>query len=194
MKATIVNSIFLAGLFLGCSQSQTVSEGPAFADLPPSAVRTPYPGDESLVKVHVLDINDKIIAEGDYLNEQKEGSWTEYYPTGVVKMVTSYVKGKKQGPQVIVDENGQVTEKAYFYDGQLHGTYVKYNRKSIKEERTYQFGKLNGMLRLYHDNGKLMEESPYENGVREGIAKWYNTDGEVTIEYLYRNGEWIKDE
>lgn len=193
MKA-IVTIICLAGLLLSCSQSNTFSGGVAFADLPASAVKTPYPGNDALVKVHVLDINDKVASEGDYLNGLKEGAWTEYYPTGVVKSVTSYVGGKKQGAQIIVDEGGQVVEKAYFHNDQLHGTYVKYNRRAVKEDRSYQFGQLHGMVRVYHDNGKLMEESPYENGLREGVAKWYNTEGEVTIEYLYRKGEWIKGE
>ncbi len=194
MKTNIIISLVAVGFFMGCSQPQSVPEGVAFADLPSRAVKTPYPGNEALVKVHVLDINDKIAAEGDYLNGQKEGSWTEYYPTGVVKTITSYVAGKKQGPQIIVDENGQLVEKVYFHNDQLHGVYIKFNRRNIKEERTYQYGQLNGMVKIYHDNGKIMEESPYENGIREGIAKWYNTEGEVTIEYLYRNGEWIKDE
>lgn len=173
-------------LFISCSSGTSTTVG-TFADLPANAKKIPYPESPELVRVVVPDVNDNVAAEG-------HGVWTEYHPGGVVKTMTSYVDGKRQGPQLTMDQNGQFLERITFYNDQLHGKYVKYNRNKIKEEREYEFGTLNGIVKIYHDNGKMMEESPYSNGQRNGMARWYNTEGEVTIEYLYRNGEWIKDE
>lgn len=193
MNKLSVISFILVGFFAGCSQTTTSVQG-NFEDLPANAKKFPYPTDEGLVRVVVPDINDKVSAEGEYVNGLRHGAWTEYYPSGTVKSVTGYLFGKKQGAQIFLDDRGQLLEKLYFHDNQLHGHYVKFNRNKIKEEREYHNGVLNGIVRIYHDNGQLMEESPYVNGLRDGLAKWYNTEGELIIEYLYKAGEWIKDE
>ena len=193
MNKLIFCLLITAAFFTSCSSGTSTTIG-TFADLPADAKKIPYPESPELVRVVVPDINDNVAAEGDYLRGFRHGVWTEYHPGGVVKTVTSYVDGKRQGPQLAMDQNGQLQERINFYNDQLHGKYVKYNRNKIKEEREYEFGTLNGLVKIYHDNGKLMEESPYANDQRNGLARWYNTEGEVIIEYLYKNGEWIKVE
>ena len=193
MNKIIFCLLAIPAFLVSCSPGTSNTAG-SFADVPANAKKIPYPGTPELVRVVVPDINDNVAAEGDYLRGYRHGVWTEYHPGGVVKTVTSYVEGKRQGPQLTIDQNGQLQERITFYNDQLHGKYVKYNRNKIKEEREYESGTLNGLVKIYHDNGKMMEESPYVNGQRDGIARWYNTEGEVTIEYMYRNGEWIKDD
>lgn len=83
--------------------------------------------------------------------------------------------------------------KRYFYhNDQLHGEYKEYNAALIKEERYYEQGKLEGIVRIYYDGGALLEEGYYKSGVREGISKWYDKAGNITIQYEYKNGQLVK--
>lgn len=73
-----------------------------------------------------------------------------------------------------------------------HGEYKEFNYATVKEQRNYKNGKLEGLVKIFYDNGKLMEDGMYQNGLREGVSKWYDQEGNVTITYEYKNGELVK--
>ena len=79
-----------------------------------------------------------------------------------------------------------------YHNGVLHGVYRELINGTTKEERFYQNGKLEGIVKIYYDNGKIMEEGLYKNGIREGVSRWYDQEGNLSIEYEYSNGELVK--
>lgn len=79
-----------------------------------------------------------------------------------------------------------------YHNDMLHGEYKEFKYTVVKEERNYQNGKLEGLTKVYYDNGKIMEEGAYKNGTRDGVSKWYDQEGNVTIEYEYKNGQLVK--
>jgi hypothetical protein len=131
-------------------------------------------------------------ATGHYLSGKREGTWVEYYPNGLIKLVTSYVNGEKEGLCVEFGNNNQVTKSCYYHKSQRHGEYKEYNYTTVKEVRKYVNGKIDGLAKIYYDNGKIMEEGVYKEGLRDGVSKWYNQEGKLTIQYEYRNGQLIK--
>ena len=169
-------------------------DGSEFPPIPASAIKEPYTEDGGMIKVTINNSQGNITSQGDYNNNLREGSWTEFHPNGFPSVITSYVDGMKQGLWMSLDNRGQLLERAYYYNDQLHGNYIKYNRTRVKEERYYLNGQLEGPLKKYYDNGNLMEESVYRGGKLNGMARWYDQEGNVTIEYEYVDGEWVNPE
>ena len=194
MKNIIFSALFI--LFFSCESKKT-TENPTqgkFADLPVGAIQESYPDNDRMVRVSVYGTDGTVLQQGDYLEGVREGAWTEFHPNGFVKQVVGYVNGLKQGQQLELDNRGQLEVRSTFYQGKLHGQYVKYNRTRIKEKKFYDDGKLNGLKEIFYGNGTIMEQSNYVAGQIDGVAKWFDQEGNVTIEYLYKNGELVKDE
>ncbi len=122
----------------------------------------------------------------------KQGNWIEYHPNALVKSITPYVEGKIEGLRTEFSTTGQLEKSQEFHNDQLHGIYKEWRYSATKEERLYKNGKLEGVVKIYYDNGKIMEEGLYKNGTRDGVSKWYDQEGNVTIEYEYKNGELVK--
>src|SRR5215510_3614276 len=132
-------SIVLLAL-IGCGQSGTAGEEivgikEEFADTP------------GLVRTEVVDAAGRLASVGYYLNGKKEGAWTDYTEDDRVHRLTSYVGGKKEGVYMEFSTTNQVTVRCYFHNDQRHGKYVEYTSSSIREERYYANGKLEGIAR-----------------------------------------------
>lgn len=160
--------------------------------IPPGATKEEFADAPGLVRVTLVDQGGLKSADGYYLNNKRHGAWTEYQTNGLVKSVTTYFEGQKEGLCMEM-ENGQMTKRFYYHSGLRHGDYKEFKSTSLKEERNYVNGKIEGTVRIYYDyNSKLMEEGNYKNGVRDGVSKWYDQDGKLSIEYEYKNGELVK--
>lgn len=190
-----MNKIYVAviGLILFACSEQTTSEVSTgdFADAPAGAQRIPYPNNPNLVKVVQTGADGKVIQQGDYYDGLRNGVWTEYYPTGVIKTSSGYRNGKLHGTYLSADNRGQIVEKVDFIDGLKDGIYYKYDRGKVVHEMNYSNDAIQGLFRRYYSNGNLQEESNYSNGVLDGIAKWYDQQGNITLEYTYENGELV---
>jgi MORN repeat variant len=162
-----------------------------FQDLPAGAVKEEFGDTPDVVRVHVKNgMNYSQL--GTYKDKKRDGNWIEYHPNGLVKSITPYVDGKKEGLMVEIGTNGTLEKRVLFHNNLRHGEYKEFNYATVKEERFYQFDKLEGIVKIYYPDGKIMEEGAYKNGTRDGLSKWYNQEGKVTIEYEYKNGELIK--
>ncbi len=187
-----VEILFLAGLVVGCGKdSGQVNQSDAVAPL--LGVQEEFKDSPGLLKTVIRDGNDKISMTGYYLRGKKESSWVEYHPNGsMIKSLSSYVQDKKEGMSLEFNTSNQLVKRCFYHNDQLHGEYKEYNAALLKEERYYEQGKLEGIVRIYYDDGALLEEGYYKAGVREGISKWYDKAGNVTIQYEYKNGQLVK--
>jgi len=186
--------LFTVIFIASCDSKQSQQPALEAADMPVGAIQTPFEDNPNMVKVTMDDGTGNTVAYGLYVNGLREGSWTELHPNGHVKNITGYVHGLKEGQSIEIDNKGQALEKFTYHNGELAGTYTKYNRSRIKETKEYKNGMLEGKVEVFYDNAKLMEESYYKNGKRDGVAKWYDQEGNLSIEYTYVDGEWIKEE
>lgn len=78
--------------------------------------------------------DDQKVEERKYLNNKKIGVWTEYYCSGKIKCILTYVNGRPWGPSKLYYENGQLKEegnweknrwvqhKKYTIDGNIDNT------------------------------------------------------------------------
>jgi len=188
----------IAFLILSCSvfSCSDKKESPSFsavaAGIPAGAEQVAYPEEPNLIKVTVRDNEGKAKASGLYRDQQRDGVWVEYQQKGIVKSMISYHNGLKEGAAIEITENGQVAKQYNHHHDVLDGEYKEFNYSTLKEERFYINGKLEGTVKIYYPDGKVMEEGNYKNGIRDGVSKWYDKDGNLSIEYEYKEGALIK--
>ena len=183
--------ILAVSILTGCNQQDTPAEGEMVPPLPPAAKLEPFDDGSGVVRVTVYDAGGTVVEQGYYRNGYREGTYTTFGDKGIIKTITGYVHGKKEGQEVVINKNGQLEERYTYHNGQLDGPYIKFNRNRLKETRDYVNGKLHGKIEKFYPNGKVMERSYYVDGKMHGIARWYDREGNNTIAYEYKNGELV---
>ena len=82
--------------------------------------------------------------------------------------------------------------RSRYHQGLLHGPYIQFKFGKVIEERPYNMGKLDGIVRTFEDRTwKLKQEVQYKDGKQDGFFRYYDDQGNVTLEYQYKNGEKI---
>lgn len=191
--------IFIAMLVLmACNTKQSgTSKVPEKQEgglaMPDGASIVPFDDESGMSTVVARDASGNITLQGFLSNNERAGTWTEYHPNGMVKSTVAYVDGKMEGQFVELSNSGQLVRQCTYHRGVRHGEYKEYNFSTLKEERVYDNGNLEGVVKIYYPDGKLMEEGLYQDGVRNGVSKWYDQQGNVSITYEYKNGQLVKN-
>jgi len=185
--------LFFSIVLISCSPSDSDNTfSNPVEGIPAGAIQERFEDTPHLIGVRMNDGTGNLSQSGLVEDGKRVGNWVEYHPNGLVRSVISYVDGKKEGIAMELGNNGQLEKRMQYHNDQLHGDYREFRYTTVKEERNYQNGKLEGTVKIYYDNGKIMEEGAYQNGTRHGLSKWYDQEGNVTIEYEYNNGELVK--
>ncbi|GMV83923.1 MAG: hypothetical protein AMXMBFR7_51070 [Planctomycetota bacterium] len=72
-----------------------------------------------------------------------------------------------------------------FEFGEVEGKRVLYLRK----ETPWLAGKVHGVKKLFHPNGRVMSESSYVNGITDGPSRNYDLSGRLEREAHFKNGK-----
>jgi antitoxin component YwqK of YwqJK toxin-antitoxin module len=67
--------------------------------------------------------------------------------------------------------------------------YHDKDKTKIRAEIPYKNGRIDGMLKTYHKNGKAESETVYKNGKENGMQREYYKDGALKSERVYKNGK-----
>lgn len=107
-----------------------------------------------------------LVAEGLYIEQQKDSLWRIYS-----------------------DIDGALVAEETYKLNRLHGESRFYNPKSgnMSELITYKNGKKHGVWKRWYDNGRLLNEATYENGQLQGAAVFYHPNGLVQFKGEYQN-------
>ena len=108
----------------------------------------------------------KVLEEGTYKDNKKEGIWKEYYDNGNLKSEITYVSNKPDG-------------------------YAKLYYESVKlsEEGIWKGVKWVGNYKYYHENGKIAIEGDWKDGKEAGVIKEYYPDGTLKTEKNFNDGK-----
>lgn len=137
------------------------------------------------------EVQNRILAKGFYVDNKRDGTWTNYHPGGVVSEVTSYRMGVKDGQHLVIDKRGFLQADETFRNDQLHGLSTNYMNGTRKiSEIYYRNGVEDGVKKMYYDNGKLQEQSFYKQGKRDGLSSWFDQSGRVIAAYEYKEGNF----
>jgi antitoxin component YwqK of YwqJK toxin-antitoxin module len=132
----------------------------------------------------------KVLEEGNYVNDQKEGSWTTFYTEGTKKSEITYQSGEKKGYAKTFFENGNIAEEGYWDVDKWTGKYLTYysNGKLSYLWNYDENGRRHGYQKYYYPDGNVKIEGEWENGKEKGIIKEYYANGTIKSQRRFIDG------
>lgn len=141
----------------------------------------------------------KAEAKNELKNGAKEGKWLEYTGGGtsilrsdsegaVTYVLTVYKSGKPLGVVREYDMNDNLTRETPYQNGDINGVEKMYHDNGAHLETPYKNGKKNGIEKLFDGDGKLSSETPYINDQESGVVKEYYESGKLKSATTYKNG------
>lgn len=82
-------------------------------------------------------------ADGFYMDNKKQGKWTEYYCSGKIKGNISYADDNYNGPFKFYNEKGTLVEEGTMQNKKVIGYYKRFDQDGLMQD-----------YRFYNKNGK----------------------------------------
>ncbi len=124
----------------------------------------------------------KLMAEGKYVNRQKDSIWLYYSELdGQLLSEEVYREGKLYGEvRNYYPETGQLAEITHYKDGLRDGPWKKFFPDGkIMVEAHYTHDILDGEMLIYYPDGTLQSEGQYDMGKQVGEWRNYDENGEL---------------
>lgn len=88
-------------------------------------------------------------------------------------------------------KENKLLEECRYKEGNRDGLYKRYygDGQTVQSERTFIDGKVDGVSRTYHSNGKVETEKVYKLGIEDGYDRRYGSDGTLTLDECYKDGK-----
>lgn len=183
----ICGLIFISELF---SQNLVTFLPPEKPNAPPERDTIQLKTEQGLDCFQVFENKIKV-EEWCIKNGKRNGTWTIYYPNGVLLSTAEFIDGKKNGLYIECEKSGAVLVQEYFKNDVLDGEQRKYvtvkNVRILKTVNNYKNGVLNGMCTEYTDMGYVQSQTEYAMGIKNGISRWYFSNGRLAMEQTYQN-------
>ncbi|TVR42035.1 MAG: toxin-antitoxin system YwqK family antitoxin [Cryomorphaceae bacterium] len=137
--------------------------------------------------------NPVLMAEGKYLNQQKDSVWISYDPSGQRKALDTYRKGIQEGRAVVYHINGEISEEVTFVNDKRHGEWKQYyDTGRLMAEGRYENGMRSGEYKKYYPNGRMWASGKYQDGLKESTWQYGNENGTLGQMVVYRAGKEVK--
>lgn len=133
---------------------------------------------------------DKILEEGRFKDNNREGIWKQYFDDGSISSEITYTHDETEGPAKIYYPNGRIAEQGYWKKDTWVGVYKSYY-KNGKLNYLWNFcedGTRSGVQEYFYENGKKMISGQWIHGLESGVIKRYNEQGQLIEEQTYNNG------
>ena len=139
-------------------------------------------------KLYDFDTN-KLIYEGGYVNNKKNGYGTEYHTNGNLLYQGDFIENKKSGYGTIFDKNNRIKYSGNWQNDQMHdqGTFY-FENGNIKFSGIFLVGKKNGFGTSYDQNGNKKYEGNWCMDMRIGDGKMFYTNGSLHIDGHFGDG------
>ena len=130
--------------------------------------------------------------QGYYIDSKKEGNWVTFLSSNLMFKLETWKNGKKDGLSLQFDRKSKLTGMENYRDDKLNGLCIYYLPASDfpQKEMSYNMGKLEGLYRIFYENGKIQEESYYKDNLKSGPSRWYNKAGRMIAMYNYAKGQF----
>lgn len=111
-----------------------------------------------------------VVAEGEYDNGARTGTWTYYDVGGEIKGQGTYKNGSMvSGLEIQYHDNQQKKSEGTWTNGQRDGYWIEYFRSGAKKaEGMYLYGKKTGVWKVYDPSGYYTTEKVFENDKQVG--------------------------
>jgi len=154
-----------------------------------------YKGDTAYTQLY--DVWRKKVAEGNYVNQTKEGVWKIYKENRIIAD-EEYKSGLKQGVSHRYYDTGEVMEEKQWVNNKEEGNFqVFYKNGKPYLQCKMKLGMRNGLFLIYFDNELQELEGEYVNNLRNGEWKYHDKEGNYLYSLFYDNGQilnpWVRD-
>ncbi len=128
-----------------------------------------------------------------YLDNKMHGTLTLWYPNGKTESENTYDSGRSTSNKVY-HINGQLKTKSIYTSTALNSRITEtFNNNGIKTQYEEWIGyKQNGPYLQWWNNGKPKTIAWYKNGKPDSTWTFYNEDGSFNKEIQYKNGYSLK--
>ncbi len=142
--------------------------------------------------------NEAILAQGKFINQQKDSTWKMYAKSGRLSILENYKLGQLDGERLVYYPLGnsetkkdQITKKQVYLNGKLHGKQIDYfENGKVWKEFNYLHGVKNGEEITYSPYGNIELKDYYFNGVKNGWCLAYDSIGyQIVGKVYYKLGE-----
>ena len=135
----------------------------------------------------------KLMAEGRYVGQEKDSTWTYFDKDGVLRSTENWRAGKMHGEMTTVYPDGTIAEQRHFKNGVAEGVAEQfYPDGKPRYKANFVNGAPEGTETFYFPNGKKEIEGRYVNGNRDGGWMYYNDNGSVQMQVLYAQGKLVR--
>lgn len=135
------------------------------------------------------------MAEGAYVDKQKDGKWLYYDGYGHVISEENYKIGVKHGQFITYYQEGGTTEVIEYKDGVKDGVWIQYfPNGNVKFKCNYTNGYLDGLFNNFYPEGKAQISGTYKMGFRHGAWILLDDLGQMIYKETYREGIQISRE
>lgn len=146
-----------------------------------------YRGDTAFTQL--FDVWKNKLAEGAFVNEQKEGLWKIFNQNRLIAD-ESYTAGVKNGEAHRYYDSGEVMEVAHWQNGEQDGDYqVLFKSGEPYLQCKMKASMRNGLFLVYFENGRQELVAEYQNNLRNGDWNYYTSDGELRYSLHYQQGK-----
>ncbi|NOR75861.1 MAG: hypothetical protein GQ525_11955 [Draconibacterium sp.] len=141
----------------------------------------------------LFDKYGKKVAEGNYVNQIKEGNWIYFSKNR--KITEEHFKlGLKNGVALKYYDTGELMEETDWVNGMQTGNYkIYYKTGKPYMQCKMKFDQRNGLCLIHTQNGRLEMEANYKNNLRDGEWKFYD-NGQFWYLLKYNEGEILNPE
>ena len=142
---------------------------------------------------YIIDKNSKGIP-----TSYADGEHKYFYETGKLRYVERYRRGLQDGLEEHFSETGFKFTSTNYKDGQKEGMDIQYQYEGLegvlKFKCNYRYGKPDGEMLSYFNDGTLSDKSFFINGKKDGVHERYNPKGDLIERNVYKLGVKIESE
>jgi antitoxin component YwqK of YwqJK toxin-antitoxin module len=132
----------------------------------------------------------KLAAEGNYLNQKKDSIWKYFDDKGKLIKQESFKEGVKHGMFLTYYSNGKVAEEENYEHGKKTGLWMQYYENGKKKlEAELSNGMRNGKFYMYYETGRIKVVGRYLNDMRDKTWVFYDEKGAEVMTVLYDKGK-----
>ncbi len=107
-------------------------------------------------------------------NKLKQGTWKEFYPTGVIKNEATYSDDKINGYFKEYSPKGSLVNTTKYVNGVIQNNAPELAKIDVRTE--------------YYEGGIVKTTGTYKDGVAEGIHREFSPEGKVIAAKMYADG------
>lgn len=114
---------------------------------------------------------------------QRIGPYKSFYASGKPWWKGSYKEGRKIGPWTCVNEDGKLTDSAFYNDaGNITGSARGYSSEGYLSDSAFYHPDSLGRAykRLFYSDGKTLGEGPVQNEYRQGKWTYFYPSGKIS--------------